>query len=84
MAKYQPVLTELKVRVKVFNSDMTLDLNTTPDTAGNAGGSGENCESQSNLSHTLAGAWAGGTVSRQINFCELPRFLQESLRTNSC
>jgi hypothetical protein len=55
MAKYQPVLTELQVRVKVFDSDMTLDLNTTPDTAGNARGSGENCESQSNLSHIRGG-----------------------------
>jgi hypothetical protein len=55
MAKYQPVLTELQVRVKVFNLDMTLDLNTTPDTAGNVGGSGENCESQSNLSHISGG-----------------------------
>ena len=26
------------------------------------------------------GAWAGGTGSCQISFCELPQFLQESLR----
>ncbi len=36
-------------------SDMTLDLNTTPDTAGNVGGSGENCESQSKLNHIRGG-----------------------------
>ncbi len=55
MAKYQPVLTELQVRVKVFDSDTALDLNMTPDTAGNPGGSGENCESQSKLSHIRGG-----------------------------
>ena len=36
-------------------SDMTLDLNTTSDMAGNVGGSGENCESQSKLSHIRGG-----------------------------
>jgi hypothetical protein len=55
MAKYQAVLTELQVRVKVFDSDLGLDLNMTPDMAGNPGGSGENCESQSNLSHLRGG-----------------------------
>ena len=53
MAKYQPVLTELQVRVKVFY--LALDLNTTPDTAGNVRGSGENCESQSKLNHIKGG-----------------------------
>ncbi len=55
MAKYQAVLTDLQVRVKVFDSDLALDLNMTPDTAGNPGGSGENCESQSNVSHLRGG-----------------------------
>ncbi len=55
MAKYQPVLTELQVSVKAFDSDTALDLNTTLDTVRNAGGSGENCESQSNLNHIRGG-----------------------------
>ncbi len=55
MAKYQPVLTELQVRVKVFDSDTAPDLNTAPDTAGNARGSGENCESQFELNHIRGG-----------------------------
>jgi hypothetical protein len=55
MAKYQLVLTELQVRVKVFDSDTALDLNMTLDTAGNPGGSGENGESQSKLSHIRGG-----------------------------
>ncbi len=36
-------------------SDMTLDLNTAPDTTRNANGSGENDESQSKLSHIRGG-----------------------------
>ena len=54
MAKYQPVLTELQVK-KVLDLDTAPDLNTAPDTAGNARGSGENCESQSELNHIRGG-----------------------------
>ncbi len=39
----------------MFDSDTALDLNMTLNTVGNAGGSGENCESQSNLCHTRGG-----------------------------
>jgi len=42
MAKYQAVLTELQVRVQVFDSDLALDLKITLDTARNPGGSGKN------------------------------------------
>ncbi len=75
MAKYQPVLTELEVRVKKLKVQRVVRgwlarrqlrclrlwqltgpyLNTPPDTAENVGGSGENCESQSNLSHIRGG-----------------------------
>ena len=42
MAKYQPVLTELQYK-------------TVPEFSGNAGGSGENCGSQSELNHIRGG-----------------------------
>ena len=48
MANYQPVLTELQVRVKKLKVQR-------PDTTGNASGSGENCESQSKLNHIRGG-----------------------------
>ena len=41
-------LKELQVK-KFHDSDTALDSNTAPDTAGNAKGSGENCESRSEL-----------------------------------
>jgi len=65
MAKYQAVLTELQVRVKRLKGGWLARrqlwclrlwqvtapyLNTAPDTTRNASGSGENGESQSNLS----------------------------------
>jgi hypothetical protein len=70
MAKYQPVLTELQVRVKRLKGGWLARrqlwclrlwqvtapyLNTAPDTTGNARGSGKNCESQSKLSHIRGG-----------------------------
>jgi hypothetical protein len=75
MAKYQPVLTELQVRVKKLKVQRIVrgwlarrqlrclrlwqvtapHLNTAPDTTRNASGSGENSESQSNLSHLRGG-----------------------------
>ncbi len=42
------LLTELQVKT-VLDLDTALDLNMAPDTAGNARGSGENCESRSEL-----------------------------------
>ncbi len=83
MAKYQPVLTKLQVRVKHVLLKLGLGLkvqriawgwlarrqlrrlhlrqaktpylNTAPDTTGNARGSNENCESQSELNHVRGG-----------------------------
>ena len=75
MAKYQPVLTELQVRVKRLKVQhiawgwlarrqlqcLRLQqatapyLNTATDTTRNTSGSGENGESQSNVSHLRGG-----------------------------
>ncbi len=47
MAKYQPILTELLVK-KVLKKVLKI-------LSGNAGGSGENCESQSELNYIRGG-----------------------------